>query len=104
MQNSDREEKETYRSTEDLQSSITKHKIDEIISKAVAAFPDKPQMSNHKRVSDIKANRKEEIERQYQESVRKKDNPITDPPAPTSGKSLIQQMLEQELNESYGLT
>ena len=102
MQDSDREEKETYRSTEDLQSSITKHKIDEIISKAVAAFPDKPQMSNHKRVSDIKANRKEEIERQYQESVQKKEEPSPKPPE-TQEKSLIQQMLEAELNEAYGL-
>ncbi len=104
MQEAETAEREAYRSTEDLQSSKTKHKIDEIISKAVAEFPKEPQLSNHKRVSDIKANRKEEMERQYQESVRKKDNPITDPPASASGKSLIQQMLEQELNESYGLT
>jgi hypothetical protein len=59
-------------------------------------------MSNHKRVSDIKANRKEEIERQYQESVQKKEEPSPKPPE-TQEKSLIQQMLEAELNEAYGL-
>ena len=103
MQDAERIEREAYRSTEDLQSSITNHKIDEIIQKAIAAFPDKPERSNHQRVSDIKTNRKEEIERQYQESVRKKEEPAPVQPAPASGKSLIQQMLEAELNEAYGL-
>ena len=103
MQDAERVEREAYRSTEDLQSSITNHKIDEIIQKAIAAFPDKPERSNHQRVSDIKTNRKEEIERQYQESVRKKEEPAPVQPASASGKSLIQQMLEAELNEAYGL-
>ncbi len=102
MQDAERIEREAYRSTEDLQSSVTHHKIDEIVQKAVAAFPDNPERSNHQRVSDIKANRKEEIKRQYQESVRKKDKPSLDSPPP-QGKSLIQQMLEKELNEAYGL-
>ena len=103
MQKAEHAERESYRSTEDFQSSLTHQKIDQIVSGAVAAFPAKPQQSNHKRVSDIKANRKEEIERQYQESVRKKEEPAPNPPAPAQGKSLIQQMLEQELNEAYGL-
>jgi len=102
MQDAERIEREAYRSTEDLQSSVTNHKIDEIVQKAVAAFPDNPEKSNHQRVSDIKANRKEEIRRQYQESVRKMDKPSPDSP-PSQGKSLIQQMLEKELNEAYGL-
>jgi len=102
MQDAERIEREAYRSTEDLQSSVTNHKIDEIVQKAVAAFPDNPEKSNHQRVSDIKANRKEEIRRQYQESVRKMDKPSPDTPPP-QGKSLIQQMLEKELNEAYGL-
>jgi len=102
MQDAERIEREAYRSTEDLQSSVTNHKIDEIVQKAVAAFPDNPEKSNHQRVSDIKANRKEEIRRQYQESVRKMDKPSPDSPPP-QGKSLIQQMLEKELNEAYGL-
>lgn len=100
MQDTETAEREAYRSTEDLQSSITSHKINEIVRKAIAAFPDKPERSNRQRVSDIKANRKEEIERQYQESIRKKEVP--DSPL-SQGKSLIQQMLEAELNEAYGL-
>jgi len=103
IQDAERIEREAYRPTEDLQSSVTSHKIDEIVRKATAAFPDKPEQSNHQRVSDIKANRKEEIERQYQESIQKKKEPASDSPAPTQGKSLIQQMLEAELNEAYGL-
>ena len=42
------------------------------------------------------------MERQYQESVRKKEDPIKQPVS-AQGKSRIQQMLEQELNEAYGL-
>ncbi len=103
LQRADHEEREIYRATEDLQSSITSHKVDEIISKAKAEFPDKPQMSNHQRVSDIKANRKEEIERQYMESIQKKEDPAPPSAEPTKGKSLIQQMLENELKEAYGL-
>ena len=103
LRQADHEEREICRSTEDFQDSLTGRKIQEIVSQAEAAFPAKPQQSNHQRVSDIKANRKEEIERQYQESIRKKEESIPDPPAPESGKSLIQQMLEQELNDAYGL-
>ena len=104
MQEAETAEREAYRSTEDLQSSITGHKIEEIISKAAAAFPKDPQLSNHKRVSDIKANRKEEMERLYQESIQEKGEPVPGSPAPAQEKSLIQQMLEKELKESYGLT
>ncbi len=103
MQEAEHIEREAYRSTEDLQSSITSHKIDKIVQKAIAAFPYKPERSNHQRVSDIKANRKEEIERQYQESIQNKEEPVPDTPTPTQGKSLIQKMLEAELNEAYGL-
>lgn len=103
LRQADHEEREVYRSTEDFQENLTTRKIREIISRAESAFPVKPEQSNHKRVSDIKANRKEEIERQYQESIQKKEEPIPTPPAPASGKSLIQQMLEQELNNAYGL-
>ena len=103
MQKAEHAERESYRSTEDFQSSLTKQKIDQIVSKAIAEFPDKPQQSNHKRISDINANRKEEIERQYQESIQKKEEPAPNSQVPVQGKSLIQQMLEQELNEAYGL-
>ena len=103
MQDAEHAERESYRSTEDLQSSITDHRVEEIINKAVAAFPEKTQMSNHQRVSDIKANRKEEIEKQYQESVQKKEKPAPTSSSPSKEKSLIQQMLEQELKEAYGL-
>jgi len=102
LRQADHEEREVYRSTEDFQESLTSRKIQEIVSRAEAAFPAKPEQSNHQRVSDIKANRKEEIERQYQESIQKKEESIPNPP-PASGKSLIQQMLEQELNDAYGL-
>ena len=102
MQDEETAEREAYRSTEDLQSSVTSHKINEIVQKAIAAFPNKPERSNHQRISDIKANRKEEMERQYQESVQKKEEPSPDSPS-SQGKSLIQQMLEKELNEAYGL-
>ncbi len=103
MHKAEHAERESYRSTEDLQSSLTQQKIDRIVSQAVAAFPAKPQQSNHQRVSDIQANRKEEMERQYQDSIRKKEIPASIPPAPVQGKSRIQQMLEQELSEAYGL-
>lgn len=102
MRKAEHAERESYRSTEDFQSSLTQQKIDRIVSSAVSEFPAKPQQSNHQRVSDIKANRKEEMERQYQESVRKKEDPIKQPVS-AQGKSRIQQMLEQELNEAYGL-
>lgn len=103
LQQADREEREAYRATEDLQSSITSYKVDEIVNKAKAAFPLNPQMSNHQRVSDIKANRKEEIERQYMESIQKKEDPAPHSSESAKGKSLIQQMLENELKEAYGL-
>ena len=103
MQDAEHAEREAYRSTEDLQSSVTNHRIDTIIEKAVAAFPEKPEMSRRQRVSDIKANRKEEMEKQYQESVSGRKNPTPASSAPVQGKSLIQQMLEAELNEAYGL-
>ncbi len=103
MQDAETAEREAYRSTEDLQSSITSHKIDEIIKQAVAAFPDQLELTHRQRVSEIKANRKEEMERQYQESVQKVKEESS-PGSPSSqGKSLIQQMLEKELNEAYGL-
>jgi len=102
MQDTETVEREAYRSTEDLQSSITTHKIDEIVKLAVAAFPNKPELSNHQRVSHINANRKEEMERQYQESIQEKEEPSPDLPS-SQGKGLIQQMLEKELNEAYGL-
>ena len=103
LQKADHEEREIYRSTEDFQESLTGRKIQEIVSRAEAAFPAKPEQSNHQRVSDIKANRKEEIERQYQESIQKKEESVPTPPTPASEKSLIQQMLEKELNDAYGL-
>ena len=102
MRKAEHAERESYRSTEDLQSSRTQQKIDQIVSKAISEFPAKPQQSNHQRVSDIKANRKEEMEKQYQESIQKKEKSVKQP-LPVQGKSRIQQMLEAELNEAYGL-
>ena len=102
MRKAEHAERESYRSTEDLQSSRTQQKIDQIVSKAISEFPAKPQQSNHQRVSDIKANRKEEMEKQYQESIQKKEESVKQP-LPVQGKSRIQQMLEAELNEAYGL-
>lgn len=104
MQQAEHEERERYRSTEDLQRTITKEKIQEITSQAEKAFPEHPG-SAHKRVSDISANRKEEIEAQYQQSVQKKETPSEPKPSvsdtPASGKSRIQQLLEKVLDETY---
>jgi hypothetical protein len=101
MQQAEHQEREVYRSTEDFQNILTKDKIQEIVDKAEAAFPDHPG-SAHKRVSDISANRKAELENQYQESIRKKEVPAEpETSSPASGKSRIQQLLEQVLDENY---
>lgn len=52
MQQAEHQEREVYRSTEDFQNILTKDKIQEIVDKAEAAFPDHPG-SAHKRVSDF---------------------------------------------------
>lgn len=101
MQQAEHQEREVYRSTEDFQKILTKDKIQEIVDKAEAAFPDHPR-SAHKRVSDISANRKAELENQYQESILKKEVPAEpETSSPASGKSRIQQLLEQVLDENY---
>ena len=96
--------REKYRSTEDLAILQTEQKIDSIIAKANAAFPEKPRQSNHQRVSDIKANRQAELELQYQQSIPRKEETKPAADALSHGKSLIQQMLEAELDESYRST
>ena len=103
LRQAEHEEREVYRPTEDFQYILTDRKIQEIIAGAEAMFPKHPDKSAHKRISEIKANRKAEIEDQYQQSVSNAG--IAD--ADTSGasdssvKSPIQRMLEEALDEMY---
>ena len=69
LQHAEHEEREIYRPTEDFQNILTDRKIREIISNAEAQFPKKLDKSTNKRLSEIKANRKAEIENHHQQNT-----------------------------------
>lgn len=99
-----REKQEAYRPKEDFQRILVNRKIQEIIDKANNAFPDQLEQSKHQRVSSIRENRKDEIEAQYQQSILPSKEPSSESVQSTesnSGKSPIQRMLEEALDETY---
>lgn len=109
MHEAEHAELEAYRPTEDLQDIRTQEKIQKIVDAAKAAFPEKLEISNHKRVSDIQANRKEEIEAAYQQSIQAAEQgqqhltPLGSDSTDDSELELdpIQKMLDQVLDEMY---
>lgn len=103
LRQSEHEDREIYRPTEDFQYILTDRKIQEIVRSAEAAFPEHPEKSDHKRLTEIRANRKAEIEDQYQNSVRnaKPDGTDVSGETDTETKSPIQRMLEEALDEMY---
>lgn len=99
IQRLDHEEREAYRSTEDYQYILTDRSIQEIISGANAAFPERPEKSNSKRISEIKENRKAETE--PPDTHDSKPAGTGTPRPGTPAKSPIQRMLEEALDEMY---
>lgn len=99
-----RAKQEAYKPKEDFQRILVNRKIQEIIDHAEAAFPDHPEQSNHQRVSNIRENRKAEIEQQYQQNIPPAKEKTIESVSPTDSapeKSPIQRMLEEALDETY---
>ena len=101
MRQAEHEEREAYRATEDFQKILTNRIIKDIAGEAEAAFPKNPG-SKHQRVAGIGKNRKEEIEAQYQQTARKKEESAeTTATSQAPAKSRTQLMLEKALEENY---
>ena len=102
LNKTEHEEREAYRPTEDFQSILTENRIQEIVSNAEALFPDHPDKSAHKRISEIKENRKAETENTSNDTaIDNKPSGTGYPDTSATAKSPIQRMLEEALDELY---
>lgn len=102
IRQSDHEERETYRPTEDLQNSVTDRRIQEIISNAHAQYPDPAGKSAHQRISEIRSNRKSETGPHDPQDTKTSAPAAEDKTSMSApAKSPIQRMLEEALDEMY---